>query len=180
MIIVRAELSDIPRLIRFRLDAASWLAKRGIDQWSTPFPSEHMADSVKAGEVFLIKADEGSEAAATVTLDHKIDPELLGLWTAEEQAQPALYVHKLTVDRRFAGRGLGNQVLDWAGDRAAREGAHWLRLDAWTTNAALHRYYLRHGFKHVRTTPDPNEVSGWLAQRPARPAAHGFDDRTRT
>ncbi|MFE6691627.1 GNAT family N-acetyltransferase [Streptomyces sp. NPDC057743] len=177
MIITRATLADVPRLVRFRRDAATWLAPLGTDQWSTPFPEEHIAASVLAGEVFLIRESADSEAAATVTLDHAIDPELWDLWTPEERAEPALYVHKLTVDRRYAGRDLGGQILDWAGDRAARQGARWLRLDAWTTNASLHRYYLRHGFQHVRTTTDPNEVSGWLAQRPARLTQHRFDDR---
>ncbi|MEU3710467.1 GNAT family N-acetyltransferase [Streptomyces catenulae] len=134
--------------------------------------------SVWAGEVFLFGESAGGDPAATVTLDRVIDPELWDLWTPEERADPALYVHKLTVDRRYAGSGLGGRILDWAGDRAARQGARWLRLDAWTTNAGLHRYYLRQGFQHVRTTADPDEVSGWLAQRPARIARHGFVDRT--
>ncbi|MFJ5595372.1 GNAT family N-acetyltransferase [Streptomyces noursei] len=178
MIVTRATLADVPRLVQFRRDAAAWLVNLGTDQWSAPFPEEHIAASVRAGEVFLVKAGEGSEAAATVTLDRAIDPELLDLWTPEERAEPALYVHKLAVDRQYAGRDLGGQILDWAGDRAAREGARWLRLDAWTTNTGLHRYYLRHGFQHVRTTTKPTEVSGWLAQRPARITEPIFDDRT--
>ncbi|ASQ95410.1 GNAT family N-acetyltransferase [Streptomyces sp. 11-1-2] len=178
MIIVCAKPADIPRLVQFRTDAAAWLAPLGTDQWSTPFPEDQIAASVRAGEVFLVKGAGDGEAAATVTLDHDIDAELWDLWTPEERAEPALYVHKLTVDRRYAGHDLGGRILDWAGDRAARQGARWLRLDAWTTNARLHGYYARHGFQHVRTTADPDEVSGWLAQRPARFAQHGFEDRT--
>lgn len=177
MIIELATLPDLPRLIRFRTDAAKWLAERGTDQWSSPFPAEQMRASVEAGEVFLIREPEQADPAATVTLDRKIDPELWDLWTPEERAEPALYVHKLTVDRQYAGQDLGGRILDWAADRAAREGARWLRLDAWTTNTRLHRYYVEHGFQHVRTTPDPDEVSGWLAQRPAVETAHGFDVR---
>ena len=176
MIITPAALSDLPRLLQFRADAAAWLAQLGTDQWSMPFPTEHIAASIQAGEVFLVKENESSDAAATVTLDHNIDPELRSLWTPAELAEPALYVHKLTVDRDYAGRDLGSKILDWAGDIAARQGARWLRLDAWTTNNGLHRYYLRHGFQHVRTTTDPNEVSGWLAQRRAIRVSYCFDD----
>lgn len=178
MIILPAGPEDVPRLVRFRVDAAAWLTPLGIDQWSTPFPAEHIAASVSAGEVFLVKEGEEGEAVATVTLDRTIDPEIWDLWTPEEREEPALYVHKLAVDRRYGGRGLGGRLLDWAGDRAAQQGSRWLRLDAWTSNARLHQYYLQQGFKHVRTTTDPDEVSGWLAQRPARRAKHGFDDRT--
>jgi GNAT superfamily N-acetyltransferase len=73
------------------------------------------------------------------------------LWTDAEAAEPALYTHKLTVARAYAGRGLGAELLDWAGTRAADIGATWLRLDVWTTNLDLQRYYLEQGFTHVRT-----------------------------
>lgn len=59
-----------------------------------------------------------------------------------------------------------------------------LRLDAWMTNAALQRYYLRQGFQHVRTVREGGavnggpRVSGWLAQRATAPADHDFEDDT--
>ncbi|WP_340559487.1 hypothetical protein [Streptomyces sp. GSL17-111] len=52
---------------------------------------------------------------------------------------------------RLPGVNLGGRLLDWAGDRAWRAGAGWVRLDAWTSNERLHRYYLGQGFAHVRT-----------------------------
>lgn len=131
-----------------------------------------MLASIRAGEVFLIKEAVDTDAAATITLDQDADDRL---WTPQEQADSARYVHKLTVDRKYAGTGLGARILDWAGDRAARSGAMWLRLDAWTTNTRLHAYYRSQNFEHVRTSPDPSVVSGWAAQRPAlRNDAHGF------
>ncbi|HEY9469537.1 MAG TPA: hypothetical protein VIQ76_07970, partial [Propionibacteriaceae bacterium] len=42
-------------------------------------------------------------------------------------------------------------VLDWACDRAAHEGARWVRIDIWSNNQALQRYYHDHGFTPVRT-----------------------------
>lgn len=176
MILLHAKLADLHRLLRFRKDAAGWLAPLGTDQWALPFPTEHIAQSIKAGEVYVVRESPTADATATITLDTAADPLL---WTPEERAEPALYVHKLTVDRRYAGQGLGTRLLDWAGDQAARRGAQWLRLDAWSTNTRLQRYYEDHGFRHLRTVPDP-EVggSGWVAQRPAAPAAHGFTDQT--
>ncbi|MFJ5122971.1 GNAT family N-acetyltransferase [Kitasatospora sp. NPDC088548] len=177
MIITRAELADLPRLAQFRTDAAAWLAQAGSDQWSTDFPSDHIARSIQAGEVFVVRESAGAdELAATITLDAETDPLL---WTAAEREVAAMYVHKLTVDRAYAGQELGTRLLDWAGDRAARRGAKLLRLDAWTSNRRLHQYYVERGFQHVRTVLDP-EVggSGWVAQRKAVVADHGFDDWT--
>lgn len=166
MIIVPAELADLPRLLKFRTDAADWLADLGSDQWAEPFPTNLIAASIRRGEVFLVKESPGADAAATVTLDREADDLL---WTEAERAEEALYVHKLTVDRAFAGQRLGERILDWAGDQAVRRGATWLRLDAWTSNARLQRYYQELGFKHVRTVHDTAvEGSGWVAQRPAQ------------
>ncbi|WP_069874474.1 GNAT family N-acetyltransferase [Streptomyces malaysiensis] len=175
MIIVRAEMADLPRLLKFRTDTASWLQVRGIDQWSNPFPSQHIAASIQRGEVFLVKEGEGPDVAATITLDQEADPLL---WTEDERREPALYVHKLTVDRAHAGIRLGARMLDWAGDRAARHGARWLRLDAWTNNPRLHEYYIDLRFTPIRTVHDPEAGgSGWVAQRAAsRNADHGLDD----
>lgn len=173
MIVVPADLADLPRLLQFRADTAAWLQSKGIDQWAVPFPTNYISDSIRRGEVFLIKEALASAPAATVTLDRQAD-ELL--WTETERREEALYVHKLTVDRRYAGQKLGVRILDWAGDQASLRGARWLRLDAWTTNPRLQQYYRDRGFEHVRTVYSP-EVggSGWVAQRPARRNAnHGL------
>jgi GNAT superfamily N-acetyltransferase len=102
--------------------------------------------------------------AATITINRWAKPEL---WTEQERAEPALYAHKVTVDRAHAGQGLGAELLDWAGTKAADEGADWLRVDVWTTNEHLQHYYLRQGFTYVRTVVLPHNPSGALFQRPA-------------
>ncbi|MFM9452348.1 GNAT family N-acetyltransferase [Streptomyces europaeiscabiei] len=165
MRITRATLADVPRLHQFRTDAAAWLAGRGSDQWSTPYPEELLRQSIVAGEVFLVHEATITDPVATVTLDAKADPVL---WTPEEIQEPAFYVHKLTVASPGSRRGLGSRILDWCGDQAARAGARWLRLDAWTSNTRLHAYYRTQDFIHVRTVHDDEAYgSGWVAQRPA-------------
>jgi ribosomal protein S18 acetylase RimI-like enzyme len=171
MLITPAVPSDLETLIAFRDEAARWLAARGIDQWSSAWPSddlmaEGMLRNIRAGETFILWDDDGTPAA-TITVDRWANPDL---WNEAERAEPALYVHKLTVARAYAGRALGAELLDWAGSQAAREGATWLRLDVWTTNEELQRYYLRHGFTHIRTVVLAHNPSGALFQRPARTA----------
>ncbi|MFF1337910.1 GNAT family N-acetyltransferase [Streptomyces sp. NPDC058290] len=178
MIIESATAADVARLLAFREEAAAWLSELGSDQWRRPYPADRLLATIEARTVFMVR--DGDATAATITLTPDAEA---GLWSGEELAEPSMFVNKLTVARMYAGRDLGGRMLDWAGDRAYRSGASWLRLDAWTTNKDLQRYYLRHGFEHVRTVTEGGavnggpRVSGWLAQRPARAESdHGFVD----
>lgn len=179
MIITPAEPHDVTKLLAFREEAAAWLRGLGSDQWSRPYPADKLLATIEAGTVFMLR--DGHTTAGTITLTPDAEE---GLWTEDELTEPSMFVNKLTIAREYAGQDIGGRLLDWAGARAHRAGAQWLRLDAWTANEGLQRYYLTHGFTHVRTVREGTavnggpRVSGWLAQRAAQPADHGFADRT--
>ncbi|MFD9751639.1 GNAT family N-acetyltransferase [[Kitasatospora] papulosa] len=179
MRITTAVPDDLAQLLAFRVEAASWIGKLGSDQWSRPYPADRLLATIEAGTVFMLR--DGTRTAGTITLTPEAEE---GLWTPEELGEASIFVNKLTVSRDYAGENLGGRLLDWAGDRAYRSSAKWLRLDAWTDNAALQRYYLQHDFEYVRTVREGGavnggpRVSGWLAQRLAGPAQHGFEDQT--
>ena len=171
MRITRATPDDLDTLVAFRDLAAAWLASKGIDLWQEPWPTEDllvegMLRSIENGETFIVWDDDNTPAA-TITINHFAKPEL---WTPEEAEEPAIYAHKITVDRTYGGQGLGAELLNWAGTRAADEGAEWLRVDVWTTNERLQHYYLKQGFAYVRTVVLPHNPSGALFQRPAQHA----------
>ncbi len=179
MIITLAEPHDVAKLLAFREEAAAWLRGLGSDQWSRPYPADKLLATIEAGTVFMLR--DGHTIAGTITLTPDAED---GLWTDDELTETSMFINKLTVAREYAGQNLGGRLLDWAGDRARRAGGRWIRLDAWTTNDALQRYYLEQGFTHIRTVREGTavnggpRVSGWLAQRPAQLADHGFTDRT--
>ncbi|WP_353943693.1 GNAT family N-acetyltransferase [Streptomyces sp. HUAS MG91] len=179
MKICPAEPHDLAKLLAFREEAAAWLSQLGTDQWQRPYPADKLLATIEAGHVFM--ARDGHVTAATITLTPDAEG---GLWTEEELREPCMFINKLTVGREYAGQNLGGRLLDWASDRAHHAGARWLRLDAWTTNEKLQRYYIRQGFAHVRTVSEGAavnggpRVSGWLAQREARPATSDFHDVT--
>jgi RimJ/RimL family protein N-acetyltransferase len=166
VIIEPASADDLPTLLDMRREASEWLATRGIDQWRNPWPTEEamtarIVASIEAGETWMVR-DQAGNTAATVTLDTFADPQL---WTPEEQQQPALYLHRLIVRRQWAG--WGTSILDWACLQAGVLAKDWVRIDVWTDNVALHKYYLRNGFQHVRTLELDDYPSGALFQRRA-------------
>lgn len=172
-----ADLDDLYLIRRLRLQRSSWLAARGSDQWSTEAFGQSIdcfaravARSVAAWETWI--AEVNGEPAGTITVNGRADREL---WTGTELAD-ALIVHYLIVDLRFAGAGVGRQLLAHAAALARAHGRNWVRLDAWTANTELHAYYRRAGFRLVRVA-DPNDpspscalferhVDDWLLEAP--------------
>lgn len=153
----RDDLADVLDLLNA---AASWLHAKGLDQWPDGFDSERIGPMIDRSEVFI--ACNGPTPVATVTVTDAGDPDF---WTADELAEPSHYIAKLAVSRDHTG--LGELLLRWTVDRAARTGVRWVRLDAWKTNPGLHAFYERAGWKHLRTVDLPHRRSGALFQTPA-------------
>lgn len=156
--------ADVESVVKIWNEAAAWLAGRRLDQWQYPVRRDRIEYAAAAGSLWLIE-DVALELTATVTLDEYADPKL---WTPEDGPEQALYLHRLVVRSNARGAQLGSHILDWCGERAERQGKPWLRLDAWTNNPGLHRYYLDQQFHLVRTVDKPGIVSGVLFERPSR------------
>jgi predicted N-acetyltransferase YhbS len=166
-----AKRSDITAILRLIDEAARWLqASRGTDQWARPWPNlaardERIAQGIEHGLTWIAEG-EGSLLGTVTYREQGRD----SLWAPAELAEPAVYVSRLIVGRGHAGQGIGAALIDWAGLRGLREWqANWLRVDVWTTNAALHGYYKDQGFTHLRTVPFETEwdyPSAALFQKP--------------
>jgi GNAT superfamily N-acetyltransferase len=151
-------------------EAAEWLrAGKTTDQWASPWPdqaghTERILNDLLKSKTWLVWDD--AVAVATITVDTD-DPVTLGeqpLWPADRRVEPALYVRRIIVSRRYAGRGLGAALLDWAADVAVRQyGVTLIRIDVWTTNLALHAYYRKQGFEPC-TGRDPKELGDYPSQ----------------
>jgi predicted N-acetyltransferase YhbS len=163
----KAEPADLDTLEELREEAVDWLASKGLDQWQPGQPRvptrATTAAALARGSCYLAYSEDG-ELVGTITVDDQADPEF---WTEAERAQPALYLHRMIVPRRAGGSDLGQRLVDWASERAADAHLDWVRLDAWKTNTALHRYYRQLGFEHVRTVDLGHRGSGALFQRKA-------------
>jgi len=171
-----SRLTDLGRILELIIGASKWLATKGTDQWLEPWPNrrardERIREAVSAGKTWILM--DGDIAVGTITADWRGEPApgLPELWTAEERAELAVYAHRMVVrrDPAYQSRGIGEQLLDTVGRLAGNAyGARYLRLDAWTTNARLHRYYKGLGFARVRTYVE-YEIdcpSGALYQKP--------------
>lgn len=149
----RADAADLHAVHNLLTEASQWLQTKGTDQWTKPWPDEgdrreRIRKAIAAGRTWI--AWDAAQAAATLTAS----PNHHGIWPEETRLEQAVYVRRVVVSRRYAGLGLGAQLLDWAGLRASREyGARWIRVDVWTTNLRLQDYYLSRGFERGGSSP---------------------------
>jgi hypothetical protein len=162
----RAEAADMPAILMLIDEASAWLATKGTDQWAVPWPSQRGRDSRIGAGIRQRKTwicwDRGIPAA-TLTADPQHDP----YWAEPPHSEPAVYVHRLVVARRYAGVRLGGSLMDWAGWTALLEyGARWVRVSAWTTNVGLHAYYASQGFTPCGYHPDDGYPSAARFQKP--------------
>jgi len=148
-----AGADDMSTIIGLINEARRWLPAKNTDQWATPWPTLAARDArvlrdLKAARTVLVEDDQLA-TAATVTCNPTGNRRL---WPLDEQAESAVYIARLIVSRSHAGERIGEALVDWAGACARRSwGAQWIRIDVWTTNAALHGYYEKRGFQYYDT-----------------------------
>ncbi|RFU42853.1 GNAT family N-acetyltransferase [Actinomadura logoneensis] len=191
----RAGDEDVADIIRLIDDAARWLRGQGTGQWAEPWPnavererrirrgielSRERGEDGYAQAVTWLVAD-GDRPIATTFVTRVPNP---ALWTADELKVRAVYLHRLVIDRRYAGTRLGERLVQWAGEWGRLAwGAEVMRIDVWTDNIRLHEYYRGRGFLYTDAPhrqadgtfrPDPRlpmhvYPSGVVLDRPLKP-----------
>lgn len=171
MRIARAEPADLPTVLGLIEDARDRLKMKDTDQWDRPWPDEQARDArvlrgLQGGKTWIVWDED--IPAATVTITPRMNPAVWSTPGCEcDLAERAVFVHRLITAMKYAGLGLGTEMIDWAGLRGRRlYGAKWIRLDVWSTNKGLHDYYLKRGFESCGFCADRGYPSGALFQKP--------------
>jgi len=196
MLITQATVKDLPIVLGLINEASAWLRTKETDQWTKPWPTEEERDlrvltGLRNGKTWIVW--DGDVAAATVTIANSHNPDV---WDESgstcDLSEKAVYVHRLITARKYAGTGLGTELINWAGLRGKRKNrAKWIRIDVWTSNLPLHAYYESIGFASCGTCSNliylpgsPSGLvypSGALFQKPTsvirQPARRQFTER---
>jgi GNAT superfamily N-acetyltransferase len=146
---------DLPVVLEFIDEAKLWLPGKFTDQWSKDWAddkghkrSDRAEASLTQGTTWIATVTYKSVtwAVATVTIEPRGNPLV---WDRPgDLDDSAVYLSRLVVARRFAGLKIGSAVLNWACDYARhRYQAQLVRIDVWTRNFALHKYYREQNFR---------------------------------
>ncbi|WP_438347463.1 GNAT family N-acetyltransferase [Paenibacillus sp. FA6] len=147
----QANVDDEQDIMDILLNIARWLHSKGSTQWAGLLEGEDSHDmigSISRGEVFIFK--ENGLCVGTVILKKRAsqwDEELWG--ENDEQLDSAVYLHRLAVNRGYAGKGLGEEILRWVESDIHFKGKDRIRLDCIANNDILNSYYPRYGYSFM-------------------------------
>ncbi|MCJ8011908.1 GNAT family N-acetyltransferase [Paenibacillus sp. KQZ6P-2] len=135
------------------VQAASWLKSKGSRQWNELLAGEDrhgVADAIDRGDVFIFKQDD--MIAGMVILQQHASNWDRSLW-GEEGHETSIYLHRLAINREFAGKQLGSAILHWAEHGIRFPGKDRVRLDCIASVPALNRLYSGAGFEYKDQSP---------------------------
>ncbi|GLQ08420.1 N-acetyltransferase [Devosia yakushimensis] len=116
--------SDAAAILKLLQSVALWLETDGPGKlWpASSFKLIDISAKAQRSEILVLTVDE--DIAGCLYMEESDD----AFWP-EALPGEALYLHKIAVDRAFAGRGFARQLIDWAAQHAAQKGLKFLRLD---------------------------------------------------
>lgn len=162
--VLPAEPADAEDLALILNGASEYKRGRGDDAWPALLSGEDAQDRIAVGDTHV--AWLADVRVATLAL----------LWSDDMMwgAQPpvAAYVHQLAIRDGYHGLGIGAEVLNWAGGRAAEAHRPLLRIDFPPANDGLRRYYRRIGFEWVRDTAIRGKRRTYTATLWQRPSSY--------
>ncbi|MFC4099511.1 GNAT family N-acetyltransferase [Paenibacillus xanthanilyticus] len=145
----QATPEDTEAVLALLLGTAKWLQSTGSTQWSALLRGEDSHDTpaaIRRGETFVFAAEDG-ELAGVFILMQQPSPWDRDLWgELAENGESAFYLHRLAINRRFAGRRLGEAMMRWAESGIQFGGKTLVRLDCIASNEALNRFYSGLGY----------------------------------
>ncbi|MFC4601232.1 GNAT family N-acetyltransferase [Cohnella hongkongensis] len=147
----RAEPEDTTEIMRLLVNTAEWLLRKGSTQWNSLLRGEdshNTPESVHRGEVYIFRNDR--DITGMVILQEEPNAWDRHLWGDKANDGSAVYLHRLAVNRKYAGRGIGKEIMLWA-ETAVREQLHrrLIRLDCLAAISALNEFYRKLDYEYV-------------------------------
>ncbi|EDL66301.1 GNAT family N-acetyltransferase [Bacillus sp. SG-1] len=143
----KAKQEDISKVLSLLVEAAEWLKTKGTTQWNyylTDLEGNmgEVMESINRQNTYLAEIER--EAVASLTLEEEPGEWDMEIWGVEAAQGDAVYMHRLVVNREYAGLGLGEALIEWAKNEVNHRGKKYIRFDCLYSNDGLNSFYQRH------------------------------------
>jgi ribosomal protein S18 acetylase RimI-like enzyme len=155
MKIIEARQEHIPAVTGLLSACTRTMRNNGINQWDDIYPNEEVVMK-DVHDLSLYVLEENDLCIGAVSLNQEQDAAYQQVnWLGGE---PVLVVHRLCIDPKYQGGGLGSRLMDFAEEHAKRNAYASIRLDAYTGNPTAFRMYERRGYRKAGQVYFPRRI----------------------
>ncbi|WP_421803589.1 GNAT family N-acetyltransferase [Flagellimonas sp.] len=143
----RAKISEIPDILTITQACAKKMQENGIFQWNEHYPSkEAFQKDIDRGELFVM--EEKNTVQGTIVISTVMDEEYKPIQWLTPNGN-SVYIHRLSVHPNLQGKGLAQQMMDFAENHAREHGFVSVRLDTFSQNKRNQRFYEQRGYQKL-------------------------------
>ncbi|MEM8584768.1 MAG: GNAT family N-acetyltransferase [Bacteroidota bacterium] len=138
-VIVKGQLSDLNNLLEIYLHAKIDLERIGIYQWVESYPTKAIIeDDLKKGVLYLVK--NKAEIIGAINISEEQESQYVDVnWKFDDSK--VLVIHRLVVSPKHQRNGYAQMLMDFAENFAVKNGYTSIRLDAYSQNARVLKFY---------------------------------------
>lgn len=148
--IKKADPTDLEIIFQLFEEAINFQKQNNYIGWKE-YDQTFLSNEVNNGFLYKIIVDD---AIACIFSICYADP---FIWREMEQGN-ALYLHRIVLNRKFAGKRLFEKVLEWSIYHAHTENLQYIRMDTWAENEKIIDYYKSYGFRYIETYTTGNNI----------------------
>ncbi|NYJ26275.1 GNAT family N-acetyltransferase [Allomuricauda sp. ARW1Y1] len=143
----RAKISEIPDILTITQACAKKMQENGIFQWNEHYPSkEAFQKDIERGELFVV--EEKNTVQGTIVISTLMDEEYKPIQWLTPNGN-SVYIHRLSVHPNLQGKGLAQQMMDFAENHASEHRFVSVRLDTFSQNKRNQRFYEQRGYQKL-------------------------------
>ncbi len=147
ILIRKAQLADLDRLLEITGACANHMQEQGIFQWNEFYPSfEAFKTDVNRQELYVYEL-EGTVQGCVVLSSFKDAEYETVEWLTPESKH--LYIHRLAVHPKVQGHGLARELMTFAEQWAIDNNYDSIRLDTFSKNLRNQNFYELRGYKRL-------------------------------
>lgn len=145
MTIDKANISQLDNIFKIFKDCRIKMENDGVFQWTEHYPTlEIVAGDIQMGYLYCLTEDH--KTVGVVNISDIQEPEYKTIHWQNNDGK-ILVIHRLAVHPQFQKQGFANKLMDFAEDYAIRDSYSSVRLDAYSGNERVLRFYENRDYK---------------------------------
>ena len=144
MIIRKAEISDLDRIMIMYKSCVNGMIENGIDQWDETYPNIEIITEDLLAQTYFV-AEENEKIIGGINIDQNQDETYLTIdW--RDKSSSFLVVHRLGVKEECWGEQIGKRLMIFAADLVVKKRLKSIRLDTYSGNPKAMKFYKKLGY----------------------------------